>query len=364
MFRKKEVFWEKIEETKELVLQLVKEIAELKKILTELQSAFSEKIKDLQQTVFQEMKASKEDLKETLQNFLSQKEKKERGVHLLVDGDNVLRKLFDLERRLDWKRLVEEVERTYGKIKALFFYAVSLPDTLAQVICVGAGFDIVNTSFGRPGIEDLTDLRILRYIENLTSGNLVVLFTEDRGLRRKATEIARTKGLTLVNLFFDPEYPHSVKDDLGNITIPLFLPRYISPEKEITPNIWEEAILRVLEGRLFDPEKSEIDHFLLAALSWLFLALPSSPRKEAQRIPRSFIHLAGELLSYLRAYQHFSAFPYFRLSEGDTIAILDALIKIGLIRKAKIGEKEVCYRAPHREWRSLKNWLPPISGEE
>ncbi len=351
--------------------KVVEMLRMLSQLLTKLQDSLSgtktelfeiaQKLDDSRKRTLEEIELLRKEIQELLVSHITSQET---GVHLLVDGDNVLHRLSDLERRLDWKKFLEKIEEVYGKIRGAFFFANFVPEALGNFISQVAGFDIVTTSFGRPSTKDLTDSRILRYIENIPSpGSRIILFTEDRSLRRKAGEIAQRKHLQFIPLFFDSQFPHSVRDTNGNFSLSLFLPRHILPEALITPNLWEEALERFLEEKYVNPEKVAIDHFLLVALRWLFSNLPSSPKREGERFPRSFIHLAKELLEFLRAYQPFSPFPDFHLSEADTIAILDALLTKDLLRKAKIGELEVCYRALHQQWKGLRKWLPRVSEE-
>lgn len=363
MFKRKvlDQLFDKIVEMLRMLSQL---LPELQDSLSGTKTEFfeiSQKLDDFRKRTLEEIELLRKDIQERLISHITSQEM---GVHLLVDGDNVLHRLSDLERRLDWKKFLEKIEEVYGKIRGAFFFTNFVPESLGTFISRVAGFDIVTTSFGRPSVEELTDFRILRYIENIPSpGSRLILFTEDRNLRRKAVEIAKSKHLQFIPLFFDSQFPHPVRDTNGNFSLSLSLPRHILPEALVTPNIWQEALERFLEEKHVDPEKVAIDHFLLAALRWLFSNLPPSPKREGECLPRSFMHLAKELLEFLRAYQPFSPFPDFRLSEADTIAILDVLLMKDLLRKAKIGELEVCYRALHQQWKGLRKWLPRVSGE-
>lgn len=298
-----------------------------------------------------------EELRELIQSL-----KPRGGVFLLVDGDYVLKRLYDLERRISWSTLLNQITENYGEIVATFFFAVFINPKFSLFL-KRAGMIVVDTStvLGEKGITDETILNFLHRI--IPSGSTVLLFTGDRQLKRSANLIANQKRIHLEILDFDPEFPHPVKDSQRKIEVFLSFPTIFSSERTSTSQPWKDTLNRFLEGKFVNPEKEERDRIFLKALHYLFHLLPSFPKPIGSVIyPRGFFQLVGDLLSFFHCLENFKE-TRLSLSEVDAIGIIDALLEADLLRKGKFNGKEFIFRAPHKEWGALRNWIPKPVGE-
>lgn len=347
---------ERLSDLFNLVLAQIKDLVNLVKLQEASSLSLKEKIEE-NLSAMKDARDKLEELKEKIETILPGKK-----VFLLVDGDYVLKKLFDLERRIYWPLLFQQITEHYGEITGSFLFGVFVNPKLALFL-KRIGMTIIDTST-LPGEKGITDEVILNFLRNIIPvGATTFLFTGDRQLKRSAQLVANEKKIELVILDFDPQSPHPVRDSQGKIEVFLSLP--IPPPQEFVfpPNLWKQALERFLQGKFVEPEKEEIDKVLLFSLHYLFFLLPPFPRPIGKiYYPRGFHQLAGDLLSFFHCLENHTV-TRLSLSEGDAIAIIEALLECELLKKARIDGKELIYRAPHKEWGELKNWIPKPVGE-
>lgn len=262
--------------------------------------------------------------------------KERKKTFFLIDGANTLNITRPWGLKIDWRNFINEIQRVYG-IESSIMWSFGFSHSLLRQIST-AGIEIrifaYEASFGR----DITDQKLLEFVQSLPIGSFIIVLTNDRVLKSEVATICLRRGIKFEFLTIDLN-EQKIIDSNGKIAFPLSSLPPLSKEK----TQWNEVAERIQQGNL-DPQKSEKDRIIIEALRALYYLLASSLEKRENGIQaaRSILQLISDIASYL----HACGLKNF--TRADISVIVDVALGLGLIRKVKVGKKVLCIR--NKEW--------------